>query len=159
MHPRSVEISALVLSLLLAGAVPARAQQSLADVLSFLLTNQSVATGDFVRDAEAARATRDTLTQLLLSELTKLPLGSSSAGFTYRSNPELGTEERTGESFGGFFTERISTAGRGHASFGVNLRLAQFTERDGLDLRDGRFVTTAEQAGSGGGGLEYALGQ
>jgi len=131
--------------LLIATASPVLAQQSLSDVLSFLLTNQAVSTGDFMRDAEATRATRDTFTQLVLSEVTTLPLSSSSAGFAYRFNPGLGIEERVSDSFGSFFTERATTAGRGQASFGVNVRVASFSELDGVNLRDGHFVTTANQ--------------
>ena len=40
---------------------PAYAQQTTVDVLSFLLTNRTIITGDFDRDAQAAAATRDTI--------------------------------------------------------------------------------------------------
>ena len=59
------------------------AAQSVSDVLSFLLTNRGVQTGDFERDVAAA-ATRDTVTTLLGAELATLPPSLSSAGFTYR---------------------------------------------------------------------------
>jgi len=45
---------------LLFAASPAAAQ-SMSDVLTFLLTNQSVATGSVDRDRDAARATSDTI--------------------------------------------------------------------------------------------------
>jgi Putative MetA-pathway of phenol degradation len=117
----------------------------LADVLSFLLTNQSVPTGDFVKDAQAAAVTRDTITRLLLVELTTVPLGSSSAGFTYRVNPALGTIERASQSFGPFFVERSLTAGRGRASIGVNLQFANYTRLNDVDLENGEFVATGNQ--------------
>jgi hypothetical protein len=69
-------------------------QQSVSDVLSLLLTNQTIQTQDFVRDQQAAAATRDTISGLLLLDLVTLPVSSSSGGFTYRFNRALGTVER-----------------------------------------------------------------
>jgi hypothetical protein len=129
----------------LVAAAPAAAQQPLSEVLSFLLTNQAVPTGDFEKDAAAAATTRDTMEQLLLVELTTLPLGSASAGFSYRFNPTLGTLERATESFGPFFTERALTAGRGRVALGATMQVARYTALDGFDLRDGSFVTTGNQ--------------
>lgn len=126
-------------------AAPAAAQAPLEDVLSFLLTNQSIPTGDFVRDEAAAEATREAITRLLLVELTTVPLSSSSAGFAYRFNPAIGTVERASDSFGPFFTERSLTAGRDRATAGVNVRFARYTSLDGHDLTDGSFITTANQ--------------
>lgn len=123
----------------------ARAQQPLRDVLSFLLTNQSVPTGDFVKDAEAARATRDTVSRLLLVELATQPVSASSPGFVYRLNPALGTLERASESFGPFFTERSLTAGDGRAAFGAAYSVRRFTALDGQNLEDGSFVTSGNQ--------------
>src|SRR5687768_1295655 len=70
------------------------------DVLSFLVTNQQVQTGDFVKDQAAAAATRDTIARALLVELATLPIGTSSGGFTYELNPALGTMERVSQTFG-----------------------------------------------------------
>ena len=98
-------------------------------MLSFLLTNRAVQTGDFERDAAAAAATRDTMTKLLGAELATQPPSLSSAGFVYRFNSMLGTLERASASFGSFFTERSLTAGRGQASLGVNVRMASYTAR------------------------------
>ncbi len=123
----------------------ARAQEPLREVLSFLLTNQSVPTGDFVKDAEAARATRDTVSRLLLVELATQPVSASSPGFVYRFNPALGTLERASDSFGPFFTERSLTAGRGRAAFGAAFSARRFTALDGQDLEDGSFVTSGNQ--------------
>jgi hypothetical protein len=129
----------------IAPAVPALAQEPLTDLLSFLLTNQSVPTGDFVKDTEAALVTRDTMTRLLLVELATLPISTSSAGFAYRLNPALGTVERASESFGPFFTERSLTAGRGQVSFGAAFTTMRFTHLDDRDLRDGQFVSSGNQ--------------
>ena len=75
----------LALALMLTVARPAAAQQTLKDVLSFLLTNRSIPTGDFAGDSQAAAAARDAITELLLSELTSFPINSPASGFTYRS--------------------------------------------------------------------------
>jgi hypothetical protein len=135
------------LSLALVVAVPqiAAAQDSLSGVLDFLLTNRAVRTDDFERDAAAAEATRETVSRLLAAELATQPPSLSSVGFTYRFNSGLGTVERASASFGAFFTERSLTAGKGQAALGVNLRLSGFRSLDGRDLRDGRFLTTANQ--------------
>jgi hypothetical protein len=114
------------------------------EVLSFLLTNQAVATGDFVKDVEATAVAADAVARLLQAELTTLPLGSSSAGFTYRLNPQLGTVERASQSFGPLFAERSVTAGRGQWSAGMTVQLASYSELNDIDLDSG-FVTIANQ--------------
>jgi hypothetical protein len=138
-----VAVAAFVATLL--ASSHARAQESLSDVLSFLLTNQSVPTGDFVKDAAAARATRDTLSRSLLLELATLPIGTSSPGFVYRLNRDLGTQERATQTFGPFFAERSLTAGRQQVSFGFAIRHATFTHLDDADLRDGQFVISGNR--------------
>ena len=60
------------------------AQDSVSDVLSFLVTNQAVITDDFVKDQQAAAATRDTIFRFLQVELATLPISSSTGGFIYR---------------------------------------------------------------------------
>ena len=120
----------------------ASAQQSMRDVLSFLLTNQSIPTGDVLKDAESTAATRDTISRALLNELATLPISTSSGGFTYVFNPSLGTGERASNSFGPFFVERAMTSGRNQVSFGATFRYSRFDSLDDHDLRNG-FVTTA----------------
>jgi hypothetical protein len=119
--------------------------QTVSDVLTFLVTNQSVSTGSVERDREAAQATSVTISRALAANLATLPLTSSSGSFSYQLNPELGTVERTTHSFGAFFTERATTAGRGQASYGLTLQHLHFTSLDGRNLRDGSLVTTANQ--------------
>src|SRR5207245_70258 len=70
---------------------------------------------------------------------------TSSGAFVYQLNPELGTVERSTQSFGPFFVERASTAGRGETSFAVTFQHLRFTSLDGHNLRDGTFVTTANK--------------
>lgn len=121
----------------------AHAQGTISDVVGFLMTNQAVPTEDFERDRAAAEAVRDTIAQALLLNLTSVPIATSSSGFLYRLNPELGTVQRATESFGAFFTERALTPGRGRASFGVTATTSEFNRLDGRDLRDGTLVTIA----------------
>jgi hypothetical protein len=131
--------------LLLGGGTTAAAQGTISDVVAFLMTNQAVPTGDFERDRAAAEAARDTIAQALLLNLTSVPIATSSSGFLYRLNPELGTVQRATESFGAFFTERALTPGRGRASFGITATTTEFNRLDGRDLRDGTLVTIATQ--------------
>ena len=122
---------------------PASAQQSTVDVLSFLLTNRTIITGDFDRDAQAAATTRDTIATFLVQELATLPVSSSSGGFTYRLDPALGIVIRSSDSFGPFYTERSLTSGINRASFGVGYQSTHYETIDGRDLRDGTLVSTA----------------
>jgi hypothetical protein len=134
------------LALTLAGpAANSQAQQTVSEVLTFLVTNQSIATGNFERDRAAAQATSDTISRALLANLATLPITASSGAFVYRLNPELGTVERATQTFGPFFVERALTAGSHHASFGFTVQHMRFTSLDGHALRDGSLVTTANQ--------------
>ena len=119
--------------------------QSVSDVLTFLVTNQGVQTGSVERDRQAALATSTTISRALLANLATLPVATSSSGFVYRLNPELGTVERLTQSFGPFFVERALTAGRGQVSLGLTFQQLRFTSLDGHNLRDGLLVTTANQ--------------
>jgi hypothetical protein len=122
-----------------------QSSQTIREVLSFLVRNQSVETLDFAKDQEAADATSQTIATSLLLQLGSLPLTSSSGGFTYRLNRELGTVARSSLSFGPFFTERVLTAGSGRASFGVTYQFARYGTLDGQTLGDGSFVISANQ--------------
>jgi hypothetical protein len=144
--PRPPRPRALVMAIcgLLTGAVvPTSAQQSVTEVMTFLLTNRSIPTGDFVRDEQAAVETRDVLARFLSLELATIPVSSSSGGFTYRLDPALGMAVRSSDSFGPFFTERSLTSGRHQASVGIGYRTTTFDNIDGRNLRDGTLVSTA----------------
>jgi hypothetical protein len=140
----ALRAGAFALACILTPAVSASAQ-SVTDVITFLVTNQSVSTGSVERDREAAQATGVTISRALAANLATLPVTSSSGAFVYRLNPELGTVQRSTHSFGAFFTERAATAGRGQASFGFTMQQFHFTSLDGRDLRDGSLITTANQ--------------
>ena len=137
---KAVRLTIAFLVVLTAGA--AEAQQSISDVLSFLVTNRTIPTDDFVRDEQAAIATRDTISKLVVLELATLP-SSSGGGFTYRLDPSLGTVIRASDSFGPLFTERSLLAGRGRASFGMSFSSVLYDNIDGRSLRDGTLVSTA----------------
>ena len=135
-----------VLTLALTFTSPRSAQaQTVSDVIAFLMTNQSVQTSNFERDRAAAETARDTITQALLVNLTSVPLATSSSGFLYRFNPQLGTAERATQTFGGFFVERALTAGGGRVSIGFSTASAAFNRLDGKNLRNGTLVTIANQ--------------
>src|SRR5262245_55309479 len=123
---------------LVLGAAPALAQgtsdsRTVQDIVAFLVTNQGVQTSDFDKDREAAEATRATLTRALLASIATQPVSSSSGGFTYRFNPDLGTVERASDTFGPFYVERALTAGAGQASLGFTFQYASFHSLDGND--------------------------
>ena len=133
------------LILALACPRPAAAQQTLTQVLSFLLINRSIPTANFERDEQAALATGDVIVQFLQGELATLPISSPAGGFTYRLDPALGASVRSSTSFGAFFTERALTNGFRQVSFGVAFSNAAFNNIDGRDLRDGTLVATASR--------------
>src|SRR5881392_3157176 len=68
-------------------AAPASAQQTVGDIVTFLVTNQAVRTSDAQSDRAAADAARDTIARALLLNLTSSSLASSSSGFLYKLNP------------------------------------------------------------------------
>lgn len=137
--------AALALVFLATCSPAARAQSTVTEIVSFLMTNQAVPTGDFQRDREASEIARDTITRALIVNLTSVPIATSSSGFLYRLNPQLGTVERATESFGGFFVERALSPGNGRASFGISASTSSFKRLDGQDLRDGTLLTIANR--------------
>jgi hypothetical protein len=140
---RLVIIVVMVSTLWLPGRI--EAQQTVSDVVGFLVTNQAVVTADFQKDLAAAEAARATISNALVVDLTSVPLATASSGFLYRLNPQLGTVERATESFGGFFVERALTAGQGRASFGVSASTLDFDRLDGRSLTNGTLVTVANR--------------
>ena len=139
-------VAALVVGIASLAAAPGAAgQTTVTDIVSFLVTNQTIVTEDAGSDRAAAEAARDTITRALIVNLTSVPIATSSSGFLYRLNPQLGTVERATESFGGFFVERAFSPGHGRASFGISASTSSFDRLDGQDLRDGTFLTTGSR--------------
>src|SRR3954454_3859825 len=134
---------------LLLTAVPEAAFAQVAtvhDIVDLLVTNQSVQTGDFGKDRAAAEAASAALGQALLVSLATLPTNSSSAGFTYRFNPSLGTLERTTTNFGPSFVERAITSGKGRVAFGTTWQYASFTRLDSVQLQKEGLGTNATRS-------------
>ena len=65
-----------------------------------------------------------------------LPVISSSAGFTYRYNPELEVFERTSETLGPLYLERPDTLGKGKVNVSVSFQYVELNAFDGTDLRN-----------------------
>lgn len=148
MSPRPTVRALLVIGLL--GVLnPSAHAQSVGSQLSTLLTEQR-AVSDFVPDVQAANQTFATVAGLFGVELATLPIASSSGGFVYRLNRNLGLVERASDSFGPFFTERALRNSAGQISVGMSFQQARFSSLQGADLREGTFPTNAaRRAGSG----------
>jgi Putative MetA-pathway of phenol degradation len=131
--------------LLLLFTASADAQQTVTDIVGFLMLNTAVPTADFERDQAAADAARQTIVNALLVNLSSVPLSTSSSGFLYRFNEQLGTAERAADTFGPFFVERALTPGKGHPSFGMSASTSAFRQLAGENLRDGTLVTIANR--------------
>ena len=58
------------------------AQQTVSDIVGFLVTNQAVVTANFEKDLAAAEAARATISRALLVNLTSVPLATASAAFS-----------------------------------------------------------------------------
>ena len=74
---------------------------------------------------------------IIASQLSTIPVGSSSGGFAYTFDPALGTFSRQSSTFGSAFAERALTAGRGRWNAGVNFQRATYDSVEGKDLRNG----------------------
>jgi hypothetical protein len=72
--------------------------------------------------------------QALVSQLSRIPLGSSSGGFTFQFDPAAGTFTRTTPTFGPSFAERAVTVGKGKVTFGFNFQRATYDGFEGKDL-------------------------
>jgi hypothetical protein len=122
--------------------------QSVGGSLSTLLTEQHLV-GGLIPDVAAAEATRDTVASLFLTDLSTLPVSSSSGGFVYRLNKQLGLVERASDAFGPFFADRVLRNSRGQLTLGIGFHYNRFTSLQGADLEGGTFPTnTARLAGT-----------
>jgi hypothetical protein len=63
-----------------------------------------------------------------------IPILSSSAGFTYRYNPQLEVFERSSETLGPLFIERPDTVGRGKLNVNLSFQYVDLDQYDGQDL-------------------------
>jgi hypothetical protein len=73
----------------------------------------------------------------IVRQLSTFPVGSSSGGFTFEFNEELGIFERSTSTFGSVFAERGETIGKGKWNFGVSAFALDYDAIDDLGLADG----------------------
>jgi hypothetical protein len=80
------------------------------------------------------------LIQQANSQLATFPVGSSSGGFTYRFNPDLGTFSRSSESYGALLTERALTLGQGQFSFGTVYQHTSYDKYEDFSLKNPEII-------------------
>jgi hypothetical protein len=73
----------------------------------------------------------------LVGQLATFPLGSSAGGFTYEYDAALGVFNRSTESFGPIYAERVQTLGNGKWNAGVSYLAADYDAIDDVDLDSG----------------------
>jgi hypothetical protein len=98
-----------------------------------IITPGEVAAGFEVNQLEVPLA----INSIIAAQLSTIPLGSSSGGFSYTFDPALGTFSRESSTFGSAFVERALTAGRGRFNVGFNFQRATYDTLEGLDLQNG----------------------
>jgi hypothetical protein len=148
MMNRGVVVSALVVA---AVGVPAPARaQTLSQLMLSVFTLQIAAaktpggegivahTGTFTQnDATDVTTLVQQVSGQIGAQVSNVPLGSSSGGFTYKYDPARGSFTRSTETFGPAFAERADTVGRHRFSFGMNYQYGRYTSLDGKSLENG----------------------
>ena len=81
------------------------------------------------------------IANLVATEISTFPTASSSAGFTYTFDPQLGVPVQTTNSFGPLFVERPETAGRGRLAVSFDVQHMQWQSIDRLGLNNGDLFT------------------
>lgn len=79
----------------------------------------------------------ESVNKLIAAQLSAFPLGSSSGGFTYTFDRDLGTFRRGSPSFGPSFAERATTLGRRRFNSGFNYQHVSYSSIEGSSLGDG----------------------
>jgi hypothetical protein len=74
---------------------------------------------------------------LIQTEVATFPTASSSAGFTYAFDPQLGIPVLATKSFGPMFVERPNTAGRGRFAMSLDFQHTSWRSLDGFNLKGG----------------------
>jgi hypothetical protein len=88
--------------------------------------------------------------QQMVQQLSTVPLGSSSGGFSFMINPSVGTVDRTTDSFGPMFAERAYTNGKGRLTIGATYQYSKYNSFEGtsLDSGDLKFYLRHQNIGS-----------
>lgn len=94
--------------------------------------------------AQQRRDSLDGIAVGLGTALASFPLGASSAGFTYVTDPNTGDRTLKTLSFGPQFLERATTNGRGVFNLGVNFQASSYDTLQGIDLEDEGFPTYSQ---------------
>ena len=77
------------------------------------------------------------LNAAIAGEFGTYPLGSSSGGFSFTFDPNVGAYEQASATFGPLFAERALTLGKGKVNVGVTYVRSSFDQIDGIDLTNG----------------------
>ena len=141
---RGVLPAALVVSLIYPAAVAAQ-DTPLSKILPQLIQAEiflAPPQGGFSHEAHFVPGVTQQLAPLffnqqIITQLSTFPTGSSSGGFSYTFDPQLGTFARATDSFGPAFAERALTVGRGRLTFGVNFQRSSYKSFEGVDLENG----------------------
>jgi hypothetical protein len=81
------------------------------------------------------------LANIVALEVSTAPVGTSTGGFTFTWDSNLGTFRRSAESFGPAFAERSLTIGKGKFGAGFNWLHASYDSLAGRDLKNGELRT------------------
>jgi hypothetical protein len=84
-----------------------------------------------------AQSIMTAINRSIASQIATFPLGSSSGGFAYTFDSELGVFSRSTESFGPLFAERALTIGKGKLSFGGTYLHSNYDAFEGQNLHEG----------------------
>jgi hypothetical protein len=122
--------AAIFLALTLMGGRTAQAQSSTSDAGSALTALLRELQNDQLPITQV-------IANLVTTEISTFPAASSSAGFTYTFDPQLGVPALTTKSFGPLFVERPETAGRGRLAVSFDVQHMQWHSIDRLGLNNG----------------------
>jgi hypothetical protein len=81
------------------------------------------------------------LAELMSLEVSTAPFGTSTGGFVFTFDSQLGTFTRAAQSFGPAFAQRSLTSGKGKISAGFNWLHADYSSVGGFDLSNGDLRT------------------
>jgi len=144
MRLAGIATASLIISMVLGTARPAPA--SLRDSLHRFLSNTSTpTTADVVEPITP-------IVQRIAVRGTDFPVTSTTPGFTYSYNPELGMFARSSKSLGPEFLERAETIGRGRFDVGMSYLYADLTDFEGENLADDILFGTEGSSG----GVDFA---
>ena len=90
--------------------------------------------GDGVAAAAGGRSGGEAVALATALEVATTPLGTSSAGFVFKLDPDTGLQVRTATTFGPSFAERALTTGEGKVSVGATLSVATYDKLNDLNL-------------------------